>query len=268
MRRLPRLKQKIKYYKKIFYNRLSSLKRILVVFLLIAITVIIGVDFYLIDLLSNNKVFSQILDFTTQLSYAYLSAFIFYFLVVHLPEENRKVRAYRPLNNKILTIHRELQEINFLVLDATNYKHREQKHQFSITDLSFEEYHEYAKQTNPQYPPKLAFHKQPFSNWFEFLNYKSTKIKKLIEDLLLLNTILDGDVLRLLLYIEDEMGKVYFDSRLGNTTLESFSLALYKASFDCEDLIQTFFKRYKRYVYEDGYFYKKQRFKMENGKLR
>lgn len=266
MSRISKYKQEIRHYYRVVSNRISSLRPFLLVLLLLAILSIVFLGILTIKLPCINPFYSGFINFSLRLSYAYISAFVFYFLVVHLPAENKKVAAYRQLNNKIIVLDEELSQIIYLILDNVNYEYKTQKGHFSISDISMKEFKQYCSYTNSQKPPNLEFYNHSFPSWYEFLNYKSTKIKRLIDDLLILNNIIDVEVLRLLLYVEDEVGKLYSDVRYANTTLEVHSHTLYKASFNSEYLIKTFFKRYRKYSREDSYFYIKQYQSMKSRK--
>lgn len=251
-------KLKIKYYRKFIYNRIASIKKYLLTLLLMAIIIIAIVDFEIISFSVTNRFVCQSLTLSVKLSYAYLSSFIFYFIVIHLPSENRKVRVYRQINNKIISIDKELQEINFLILDNTKYEHRIQKHHFRITDLSKKNFIEYAKQTNPQKPPNVTSpYYPPFRNWYDFLTFKKENIQNMIKDILLLEKSIDNEVLGLLIDVDNEVehfatARVYY----ANKSLEHLASTIYKATFDCEKLIKVFQKKYGRYRYENGFHYK------------
>lgn len=72
--------------------------------LILAITsffIIVLNEFFLKYLELNNKFFTDFLQIIVKLSYSYFSAFLFYFIIVHLPKERKKIKAYHFINSKI-----------------------------------------------------------------------------------------------------------------------------------------------------------------------
>ncbi|WP_034923212.1 hypothetical protein [Gillisia sp. CAL575] len=246
----------MKHYFKLVKNRIGSIRKDLFLLLIISVITIIIIEFWLINIPASNDFFYHLGQINLKLSYSYFSAFIFYFLVIHSPKEKRKAKSFRQLNNKILAIDYELRDIITTALDAANYKYKD-KLNFSVKKLSKEDFKQACKKVNPQNPIKSNIHYPPFSDWFEFLTFKGKEIKKLINEILLINDSIDSEVLELITFVDDETSRfIYERKKFGNTDLENLSVSIYTTSEEVNELISVFRKKYNRYKYEYHYNYR------------
>ena len=141
-----------------------------------------------------------------KLCYSFCAATIFYFFNQHLPKEERKVKAYRFINNKVSELYHETS----LLLRNLNIDTRDKLKEISIETVTLA-----CLNINPQNPLLSKDESVTrFADWFEYLNYKSKRIKEIIRDLILLNESIDSELMEQLLTIEDiAYHHLFFDKR-------------------------------------------------------
>ena len=88
------------YNLEVLYYRFVAVKFWLKTFLFIAVILI----FLLTNLLTEAERKLSGFDFIIRISYAYLTSFIFYFLVVHSPKQEKKQALFIIINNRTLNI--------------------------------------------------------------------------------------------------------------------------------------------------------------------
>src|SRR5690606_23634509 len=197
-----------------------------------------------------------------KLCYSYISAFIFYFLVVHITKENKKAKVYRQLNNKILLIESDLFEIIITILDSSNYQYNNLNGRinFKFKDLKEKDFIEACKRINPLSPVStkyLTYHPK-FNDWYEYLTFKSEKISKIVNDIFLLNESLDTNLIDQLTYVDDEISKLNYNRiKFGNKDLSVISTQILQTYYQNDELYNAFSKTYIYYKSEYKYFHYK-----------
>lgn len=92
----------------ILWARILSLNKWIKRFAAISIIVILLIEFGLNKIPAYSEFMYDFGVIILKLSYSFFSAFIFYFLVVHLPKEKRKANSYRILQNSITSLYNNL----------------------------------------------------------------------------------------------------------------------------------------------------------------
>lgn len=93
-------------FKTKFIHFLTIKKDVLILAITSFVIIVIN-EFFLKYLGLNNKFFTNLLQILVKLSYSYFSAFLFYFIIVHLPKERKKI-AYHFINSKIGFLNDEI----------------------------------------------------------------------------------------------------------------------------------------------------------------
>nr|WP_315145274.1 hypothetical protein [uncultured Flavobacterium sp.] len=184
-----------------------------------------------------------------KLCYSYFSAFVFYYLVVYSPRERRRIKSFRYLNNKLLTIDKIVKNILLSI-----FREIEPETTTLKPDIKKEDIRVICKQVNPQLPITLNLIEfTTFKNHYDFLNFQTKKIKLLISELIILNEILDENVFQGLTNINDIITNfLTFDINIfANQDMEYLSHSLYDLHFESNEMANHFIKNYRhRYNYE------------------
>ena len=123
-------------------------------------------------------------DIYLKLCYSICAAIIFYFINQHLPKEKRKLKSINLISNRLVKIH---QEIYFLV-KSLNVKIEQQ----NFTDVQQKMINHACNKINPSESISSPYDSAtPFVDWYEYLNYKTEKIRSLTNDLLSLSDLID-----------------------------------------------------------------------------
>jgi hypothetical protein len=184
-----------------------------------------------------------------KLCYSYLSAFIFYYLVVYSPKERKRVRIHRYLHNKIHSIYTLKEDILLAFFREINPGINDFPHKIEYTDIK-----EICKQINPKLPITLNHTEfATFKNHYEFINFKTKKIKILTSELIILNEILDENILHGLTNINDAITNfLTFDINIyANEEMGYLSNGLYILHSESQEMVNYFFEKYDlRYEFE------------------
>lgn len=240
---------KLRDFFKVTKLRFIGLRSGIRLLLILSIISIISIEFFL------NKTYPLYqfqYDFGViylKLCYSYLSAFIFYYLVVYSPKERKRVRIHRYLNNKIHAIYTLKDDILLTFFREINPEIKNFPYKLEYTDIK-----EICKQINPKLPITLNDTEfATFKNHYEFINFKTKKIKILISELIILNEILDENILHGLTNINDAITNfLTFDINIyANEEMGYLSNGLYILHFESEEMVNYFFEKYDlRYEFE------------------
>lgn len=119
-----------------------------------------------------------------KICYSYFSAFLFYFLIVFLPKERKKLKVFRFLNN---TIHLIKGQKDGLILEIIKFT--EPNTRVLDKEISF-----YCEKVDPNKPIKFGKHLNNYDNYFELINQRALNIKSHINDLIAVNELLDDEL--------------------------------------------------------------------------
>ena len=126
-----------------------------------------------------------------KLAYSLCAAIIFYFINQHLPRQKRKLKSIPFLSAKLVGIHSKV----VLLIQTLSKDFVDQE----FSKLTREWVKETCLKINPHLPVISNESTLPFTNWFEYFNYKAKRIKTLINDLLPLEDIIEPKLMAIIL---------------------------------------------------------------------
>ncbi|WP_143394601.1 hypothetical protein [Flavobacterium branchiophilum] len=191
-----------------------------------------------------------------KLSFSYISSFIFYYIVVYLPKKRKRIKTYRFLNNQIM-------RIKYHVLDIIYHLNKDgiidKEKDFIEEDIEL-----LCKNINPKNEFKIISHYTiTFNNYYDFQNYKTSKIKEIIRELFYFHDVIDDKLLYFLTNINDVINQNYFSIEPidipYNPNIEFLSRYLFELYLYSNDMVNYFINEFSRnYGYEYHYNERKQ----------
>lgn len=249
----------LKYKLRVIKNRIFSIRKDLLLLLVTSLSAIILINFWLIQIPGKYDFQYTIGQFFLKLSFSYIAAFIFYFLVIHLPKQERKSNSYIFLLNNIVRIDYILNDLlTTIKFNAYPNWDIDERVNYSIWKVNKEDLAKSCKEVNPHNRVKTIIPYYPyFENWFDFINFQVVKIQSFIDPILILNDNVDNEVLEKLTEFMDVLKYIHFERIvMGNTTLEIYSGELYKIANNYKKLSRSFKKNYSSYHLENQLKYK------------
>lgn len=225
-------------------------KEIRYAFLIAAIS-ILAIELIFKNFPAPSQTFFSLGEIYLKICYSILAASIFFFINQHLPKEEKKLKYYRFINNKTLSINREIEFIlESLKIPRANGGGYNNINEELIKDA--------CSIINPMTPVfNIQESVSPFNDWYDYFNYKTLKIKELIRDLLLIDESLDTDLVEKLLIIEDVLvHSLYFDKKKwANSDLSTYSGSIYELTVQSRKAFKIMRERYKRFIdeYDERY---------------
>ncbi|MFP7177042.1 hypothetical protein [Priestia filamentosa] len=225
-----------------FYRRFMTVNKLLRWGLIFAIVSVITAEFLL---LNSNEWFehASLRSIYRTLCLSYITSFIFYFLNVHLPNYNAKVKHYQYLNNKIY----RLTEIGAgLVLALQRDSMTKKPYEYEI--LAREEIKTFCEKTRSR--EKVDFLHKTYANWFNLTEAVDTETKRLVLALLSVKESLDPSVTMELLNLEDSLDRFlvfYKTKNVDNDDLNFCAEGIYRYRVLSDKLAATFLKKYKHH---------------------
>tara|TARA_R110002051_G_scaffold118602_2_gene192299 strand:+ start:35 stop:796 length:762 start_codon:yes stop_codon:yes gene_type:complete len=239
----------MKYYYKLTISRLKAMNKILVLLALISIGLIIWIENE-----SLCEEFKKIVVYKIllRLSYSYLSAFLFYILVIFLPKERRQSYLYLGLSNHITSIYNSVYNI-LLTIEYTGKNEIKwfAELQGNSHKLDLKEVMDISKKIDPTTRPRILGETR-FLNWYEYLTSESRLLKQQINRLSKLYVDLNPEIIQKTEMLFLSIDSLDFDGRIpGNKTLEYCCQILTRLYKTTNDLNNTFENKYsKKYHFE------------------
>jgi len=231
---------------KIFISRLKALNSIVKYIFIICFISIVFTELYFIKIESFNELQYSIGIIYIKLCYSYFSAFIFYYLIVFNPKENRKVISFMHITNKIRFLAILLNKIFVIVLkndiEFTNEVTREN------LDIQIDLY------IKSKWPKEDANRGRTFQN-ISFnqennylLNSIIDKSIQIIDEILLINDLIDSKTLYFLLRIKNDLQLIkdmkFFHIPDYNSMMSEINISLLELS-EIKDLRKQLIDNYK-----------------------
>ena len=224
-------------------NRLATIRTDVLVAFIIATAIILVTELWLYKYPAFNEQFYKTGQIFIKLSYSYVSAFIFFFLVVHLPKENKKINTYRIISVKIGEMGRFLVNILFQMEQATGD---------TLQGMDFD------KITLTKTLVKIKSHTPVssltpmnvvFNDWYDFVQHNGEEIKRLTTEIFLFNETLDNEVLELVGQIDRivSWGFTRTQGKPGNEDLVLYAEPLTQLNKVFRSTNQKFHTKYGRY---------------------
>jgi hypothetical protein len=147
------------------------------------------------------KLFFTIGNIILNVCYSTLAASIFFYVNQHIPKEKKIVKTTKYVTTRMLHIHYEIQSLQRILNLSIRFKYE---------DLS-KEINFRCSEINPNLSIKNNNDsEQVFNNWYEYLEYKTTKFIKYVDDILPFNEGMNDDLLESLLNLKDSVRLIQY----------------------------------------------------------
>ena len=233
---------------KTWYYRIITVRSSLLVCFIIALLSIMVIDLWLINIPEKLWFGAEVGGLYYKICLAYITAFIFYFINVHLQSERMKVKSYGFVHNKI---HKTFYLSKTLV-DSLG----KADEAFYNQEITFSEIEDQIKYLCGVVDPRKPFYfggtyNRDFTHWEEASLFIGQQNKEFLRDLLLVREVLDSKLLHDLIVIDELIQNRVIQTRgkivPGNSDMSLITdgiIKYYNASYA---LLFTFEKRYKYY---------------------
>lgn len=227
-----------------FINRCKTVNKNLRTIFLIAVVWVFAYDFILVKIPAWYPFFATLGLLARNVSFAFITGFIFFFVNTHLSSHKTKVKTYRYTANKIASLN---------ALSSSLMKTINNRLDLPLDEdpASEEEFEKLCKQINANTPVAymVMAHSLIFQNWYVLFNFLDIETSKVVKDLLLVRDSLDSETLRLVTNIENKVN-MFINMGKGNPigpddSLESFAKDIFDYRGMCKELILHLNKEYK-----------------------
>lgn len=180
-----------------YWRYLKSIRKELLFLFFLALGTLILIDFWLIEIPEKFNGGAKIGRIAYRLSISYISAFIFYFLVVHLKNQKDKENIYSYISGKVYTI------IN-TAKDLVNSLSKESNVAIENVYPTESELTKICSLINPNSKAPLILGRlSNYANWIQFFNYYRERSNDATQKIYLKMNFLDSDLVSHLARIED-----------------------------------------------------------------
>ncbi|PEN67159.1 hypothetical protein [Bacillus toyonensis] len=243
--------QKLLLWLKFSKNRFKAVRGELRVLFYIAVIWVVAYEFYLVNIPEWFPKAAVLGVITDKICFAYITAFIFFFVNLHLAGYAHKVKTFRYVRNKATLIRSMSIKLMLNIKKAAGVDGNEN----SI--LSKKEFIELCKKVDPRKPiQSVGFLSIKFDDWFNYMNFIDLETNRLVKDLLFIRETLDSDTIRVLTDIEECLAlhvNLTKGAYAGNTDLETWADSIYDYVELCKKLVGHLDEKYKGYAEEYHY---------------
>lgn len=235
----------------IFKVRFKALSNILIILLLLSLLNIILIEFFLKKYPATLHWHEALGAILLQLSYAFLTTFIFYYIVNFEPQVRRKISAHRILNNDLLKIDDYIDNLISVIIknsssNITNPEINENNIKLACVNI------------NPLLPIKILNSNgsiKEFKNFYNFAFYQVEKIQYLLYTLITLNELIDDQIIIKIYDIKDELNFLIYDEHKipNNKDLNFLSYIFIELHFLSKELNNDYMKIHGIYDWEYHY---------------
>lgn len=204
-----------------FINRCKTVNKNLRTIFLIAVVWVLLYDFILVKIPEWFTGASTFGLLARNVSFAFITGFIFFFVNTHLPAHKTKVKTYRYTANKIASLTAFssglMRTINLVLGLSIDKDH-----------ISEEEFNKLCKQINAysRVSYRVFGHRVVFDNWYKLFNFLDIETSRVVRDLLLVRDSLDSETLRLVTNIENKVN-MFINVGKGNPIGTDNSIAFF-----------------------------------------
>lgn len=175
-----------------------TLRKDITILFFISLTTIICIDFWLINITEKFTYGAKIGVIVEKLSLSYISAFIFYFLVVHIKTQKDKANIYTYVNIKVSIIIGSCIGLINELSKATNIDLKEKYPNMKELNLMFLNIN-----PNKNAPLILNASSNIYANWIQYFDYSKKRSSDATEKIFLKMPFLDTKLVNLLAKIDD-----------------------------------------------------------------
>ena len=222
----------------------STLRKDLKILFFISLFSILIIDFWLINVNEFFPYGATLGSIYYKICFAYITAFIFYFLNIHLQSERNKIKNFKYINNKCGSIY----ETTRSLLASLRFANNLTPYQNGNPTLSEENLNNLCKGVNPRnnFLLYLPYNKQ-FHQWTECIDFIDKEIKSKIAELLLVRDTLDSEIVVIFSDIDDYLDRLNISkgANLGNLDITHDSHCIYGLYISTKKLLNIVEKKYK-----------------------
>lgn len=175
---------------------IRKLRKDLLIIFCVALVIIFSVDIYLNEIPELFDKGAELGQILYKLSLSYISAFIFYFLVVHIKLQRDKKNIALYLNDKVITVFGTAHGM-FLSMSQNagitlrgKYPNKEEIHQICLA-------------INPLNNADIIIAPGINGNWLHYLDYNKSRTTEAIDKTLKIIPFLDANLVNLIVNIQD-----------------------------------------------------------------
>lgn len=227
-----------------FINRCKTVNKNLRTIFLIAVVWVFAYDFILVKIPAWYPFFATLGLLARNVSFAFITGFIFFFVNTHLSSYKTKVKTYRYTANKIASLTALSSRLMLTINSRLDLP-------LDQDPTSEEEFKKLCKKINATAPVGyiVMAHSVYFKNWYELFNFLDVETSKIVKDLLLVRESLDTETLRLVTNIENKVN-MFINMGKGNpigpgNSLESFADDIFEYRRMCKALTLHLSTEYK-----------------------
>ncbi|MED4253337.1 hypothetical protein P4689_12080 [Priestia megaterium] len=233
----------------IFIGKCKTVNKNLRNLLIIAALWVFAYDFILVHIPAWRPIWATIGLLARNVSFAFITGFIFFFVNTHLSSHKTKVKTYQYTANKITALN----ALSSSLMKSINKKLGLPPEEDPETE---EEFKKLCKKINAPTPVKymVMADSLTFQNWYVLFNFLDMETSKIVKDLLLIRDSLDSETLRLVTSIENKVN-MFINMGKGNPigpddSLEFFAEYIFKYRGMCKELTAHLNTEYKPYADE------------------
>lgn len=243
--------KKFKAYEKveIFIGKCKTVNKTLAKLLGIAAVWVFAYDFILVKIPAWYPFLATLGLLARNISFAFITGFIFFFVNTHLSSHKTKVKTYQYTANKIAALN----AFSSSLMKSINNKLGLPPDEDPETE---EEFKKLCKKINAPTPVKYMVMAESltFPNWYVLFKFLDMETSKIVRDLLLIRDSLDSETLRLVTSIENKVN-MFINMGKGNPigpddSLEFFAGYIFKYRNLCKELTAHLNTEYKPYADE------------------
>lgn len=238
---------------KYWIHRIKTLRKDLKILFIIAFSSILLIDLWLINIPELFKGAAALGGIYYKICLAYITAFIFYFINVHLQAERTKVKTYKYINNKSAKINRLCNTLISSLRDScgvpSNIKFSSKENEIAIL-CDF---------INPQQSFIFGgWYNRFFDHWFAGFDFIFKENRELTRDLLFVRESLHSDIVEILTDIDDciqNFINLNHGQATGNTDMEVYSHGIIQYKVLTDKLMKAIREKYEyhRIEYHDSF---------------
>ena len=184
-----------------FVRRIKKIPKEISCIFFSSIFLILVIELWLKNIETPIKLFFTIGNIVLNVCYSIIAASIFFFVNQHLPKEKKIVKTSRYITNRMMHFHYEIQSLQSIL---------KLKIRFKLEDLSGK-IESCCSQINPNEKIKdTSYSNQSFKNWYDYLEFKTAKFIKYLDDILPFYEGMNNDLLESLLNLKDSVRLIQY----------------------------------------------------------
>jgi hypothetical protein len=203
---------------------------------------------------SPNEIFYRAGDIYLKVCYSIFASSVFYYINQHLPKDEKRVKTFSFVRDKVKRIQREV-DLIVTALGMDIHGPRLESSSNVRNEIPLKDFLTACQRIHPKSSINTFEAIEVYPNWYVYSISKGKKINGLIKDLVVLNESLDSDLLENLLRIEEIVTRGIFEPTvpLENEDLTYWAHEfywLYMNDRKCTKLFQEKYSKYRAEFYK------------------